>query len=133
MSFRYIFRTDTEEQAQGLVIDDFEINKYEGELKTIITAFDAAYTGDQEITINWITGLEYQCQKFILERSYTGFSSIAEVNATGVVSTVPQHYTEVDQNLRDVIYYRLKVINDNPGIGYHLEFYTPIIVVRKRG
>ncbi len=133
VSFRYVFRSDAEEQAQGLVIDDFEVSKYEGELKTMITIFNADYSGEQEITINWTTGIEYQCQKFILERSYTGFgfTEVTQINATGGVSTVAQHYTVMDQSLRNVIYYRLKVINDNPDIDYHLEFYTETIVVRR--
>lgn len=131
--FRYIFKSDAALQSQGLVIDDFEVSKYEGELKTTLTAFTADYTGSQEVTIHWSTGIEYQCQKFILERSYTGivFAPIDEVSALGVVSTIPQHYTSLDQNMHDVIYYRLNVVNDNPDIGYHDEFYTKTIVVRK--
>jgi PKD repeat protein len=133
VSFRYVFRSDNEEQAQGLVIDDFEVSKYEGELKTNVTIFNVAYTGDQEVTINWTTGIEYQCQKFILERSYTGigFSEISEVNATGGVTTLAQNYSLMDQNLHDLIYYRLKVINDNPAIDYHYEFYTEPIVLQR--
>ncbi|MGB4850265.1 MAG: PKD domain-containing protein [Saprospiraceae bacterium] len=133
VSFKYIFKSDASEQAQGLVIDDFEVSKYEGELKTNVTAFSADYNGSQEVTINWTTGIEYQCQKFILERSYTGidYTQIDEVNAKGIVSTIPQHYTSLDQSLRNVIYYRLNVINDNPAIGYHDEFYTNTIVVRR--
>ncbi|MEO6132008.1 MAG: PKD domain-containing protein, partial [Saprospiraceae bacterium] len=73
VSFRFVFKSDAEEQAQGLAIDDFEVTKFDGELKTTVTTFTADYTGDQEVTLNWTTGLEYQCQKFILERSYTGF------------------------------------------------------------
>ena len=99
----------------------------------MVTIFNADYTSQQEITINWTTGIEYQCQKFILERSFTGggFTQMAQFNATGVVSTVAQQYQVLDQSLRDIIYYRLKVINDNPAIGYHLEFYTDPVVVRK--
>jgi hypothetical protein len=47
------------------------------------------------------------------------------------VSTFANTYTKIDQSLRDVIYYRLKVINENPDIDYFLEFYTDTIVVRK--
>lgn len=133
VSFRYIFRSDAEEPAQGLAIDNFEVTRYEGELKTNVTVFNAAYTADQEVTVNWTTGIEYQCKRFILERSYTGFgfSEVANLPAKGVVSTFANTYTKVDQSLRDVIYYRLKVINENPDIDYFLEFYTDTIVVRK--
>ncbi len=133
VSFRYIFRSNYEVQAQGLAIDDFEITKYEGELKTTVTIFNAGYTGEQDVTINWITGIEYQCQKFILERSYTGFgfTQVGELPAAGVVSTFANEYTWIDKSLRKVIYYRLKVINENPDINYFFEFYTDTIVVRR--
>ncbi|MDQ3016972.1 MAG: PKD domain-containing protein, partial [Bacteroidota bacterium] len=133
VAFRFVFRSDERDPAQGLAIDDVELTKYEGELKTTVTVFNASYTGDQEVTINWTTGLEYQAKQFILERSYTGFKfdTIAIVNATGGISTVAQNYQWVDPNLRNVIYYRLRVISDNPSIPYHYEFYTPTIVVRR--
>ncbi|HQW24777.1 MAG TPA: PKD domain-containing protein [Saprospiraceae bacterium] len=133
VSFRYIFRSDDEEQAQGFAIDNFEITRYEGELETNVTVFDAGYTGEQEVTVNWATGIEYQCQEFRLERSYTGFgfTEVANIPAKGIVSTFANTYSTTDQSLRDIIYYRLKVINDNPDIGYHLEFYTDTIVVIK--
>jgi PKD repeat protein len=133
VAFRFVFRSDDEEQAQGLAIDDFEVTKYDGELVTRVTEFTADYTGDQTITLNWTTAIEYQCQKFFVERSTTGFgfSEVGQVNAKGVVSTFPNMYETVDQSLRNVIYYRLRVVNDNPNIGYHHEFYTDTIVVRR--
>lgn len=133
VSFRFVFRTDDEEQAQGFAIDDVEIFRYEGELKTTVTEFKAEYTGDQEVSINWTTGLEYQCKKFFLERSYTGFgfTQIAEFNAKGGVSTFPQAYAHTDPNLRSVIFYRMRVRNENPGLNYFYEFYTDTIVVRR--
>ncbi|MEO5906155.1 MAG: T9SS type A sorting domain-containing protein, partial [Saprospiraceae bacterium] len=133
VSFRFVFRSDRSEQAQGIVIDDFEITKYQGPLQTTITVFAAQYDLNQDITLNWTTGIEYQAKQFILERSFTGFGfeHVATLNATGVVSTVPQEYSRVDQSLRDLVYYRIKVINDNPEIGYHHEFYSDTIVVRR--
>ena len=133
VSFRYVFRSDKSEPAQGLAIDDFEVTKYEGELKTTVTTFAANYTGDQEVTVNWTTGLEYQCQKFILERSYTGFgfTPVGEIPAKGIVSTFANAYTKIDQSLHNIIYYRLNVINENPDIDYALSFYTDTIVVRR--
>jgi len=133
VSFRYVFRADDEEPAQGFAIDNFEITRYEGELETNVTVFNAGYTSEQEVTVNWATGIEYQCKEFILERSYTGFgfTPVANIPAKGVVSTFANTYSTIDQSLRDIIYYRLKVINDNPEIDYHLEFYTDTIVVIK--
>lgn len=133
VSFRYVFRSDGDEPAQGLVIDDFEVTKYEGELETKVTIFSAEYTDEQEVTVKWTTGVEYQAKRFILERSYTGFgfTEVGTLNATGVISTVAQQYQWIDQSLRNVIYYRLKVINDNPDLNYHYEFYTDTIVLRR--
>jgi PKD repeat protein len=133
VSFRFVFRSDGSDPAQGLAIDDFSVTKYEGELKTNITIFNADYTGDQEITLNWTTGIEYQCQQIYVERSFTGlgFTSVAELDAKGVVSTFPHTYTTTDQSLRNVIYYRLRVVNDNPSIPYNYEFYSDTIIVRR--
>ncbi len=133
VAFRFVFRSDADEVAQGLAIDDFQITRYEGELQTTVTVFNADYTDDQEITINWTTGVEYHAQEFVLERSFTGFefTEIARLDAKAGTSTVAQNYQWVDQSLRNVIFYRIKVINDNPDINYHLEFYTQTIVVRR--
>jgi len=133
VSFRFVFRTDKEEQAQGFALDDIEIFKYEGDLRTTVTKFSAEYVGDQEVKIDWTTGLEYQCRKFYLERSYTGFgfTQIAELNAKGGVSTFPQNYTHSDPNLRSVIFYRMRVLNENTDLDYFYEFYTDTIVVRR--
>ena len=133
VSFRYVFRSDAVEQAQGLAIDDFEITKFDGELKTTITNFHAEYTGEQEITIQWTTGIEYHADEFILERSFTGFAfeEIAHVTAKGGITTVDQSYEWKDQSLRSVIFYRLRSINDNADLNYHYEFYSDVIVVRR--
>ncbi len=133
VSFRFVFQSDSEIQAQGVAIDDVEVTKFEGELKTTVTVFNAGYTGDQEITINWTTGVEYQCKRFLVERSFTGFgfSEVANQPAKSGVSTFATQYTRVDQSLRNVIYYRLKVINENTDLGYAYDFYSDTIVVRR--
>ncbi len=133
VSFRFVFQSDTEIEAQGLAIDDMEVTRYEGELKTNVTVFNASYTGDQEITINWTTGIEYQCKRFLIERSYNGFgfTEVANQPAKSGVSTFATPYTRIDQSLNNVIYYRLKVINENADIGYSYDFYSDTIVVRR--
>lgn len=132
--FRYVFKSDFIVQSKGLAIDNFEITRYDGELKTTITKFNAMYTGDQDITVDWETGIEYQCRKFILERSYTGlgFTPVIDEPAVGIVSTFPHEYTRIDKSLRKVIYYRLNVINENPSLDYSYSFYTDTIVVRRQ-
>jgi PKD repeat protein len=39
VSFRYVFRSDASEPAQGFAIDNFEVTRYDGELKTNVTVF----------------------------------------------------------------------------------------------
>jgi PKD repeat protein len=133
VSFRFVFRSDEADPAQGLAIDDFQVTKFDGELKTVVTVFTADYTGDQEVTLNWTTGLEYQAQKFYIERSFTGFgfTQVGQVNAKGVVSTFPHTYEAMDQSLRNVIYYRLRVVNENATLPYYYEFYSDTIIVRR--
>lgn len=133
VAFRYVFRTNNSDPAQGLVIDDFEIYKFDGELQTTVTEFTAEYTDEQEVTVKWTTGIEYQARELILERSYNGFTfeEVNTQNAKGVVSIFPQNYEYADQNLRNVIYYRLFVKNENVDLGYNYEFYTDTIVVRR--
>jgi hypothetical protein len=129
VSFRFVFRSDGSEQAQGLAIDDFEVTKFEGELKTTLTSFEAELTGEQEQTIRWTTGIEYNADKFILEKSFTGFKfdTVAQVNAKGRTSTVSQFYEWEDHSPWNVIYYRLHVISTNPDEN----FYSDVIVVRR--
>jgi PKD repeat protein len=133
VSFRFVFRSDDDTPAQGVAIDDVQLTKYQGELKTIVTVFNAQYTADDEVEINWTTGLEYQCQYFTIERSYTGFGfePVGTVNAKGVVSTFPRQYKYTDLSLRSVIFYRLHVVNANPEIDYAYDYYTDTVVVRR--
>ncbi len=133
VSFRFVFRADNEEQAQGLAIDDVQVTKYDGPLQTNVTVFNASYTGEQEITVNWTTGIEYQCQEFVLERSFTGFgfTEVSNTPSKSKTSTFATQYSRTDQTLRNVIYYRLKVINENPDIDYAYTFYSDTIVVRR--
>ena len=133
VSFRFVFRSDNIGQGRGLAIDNFQIVKYSDELKTWITKFNASYTGDQDVTVVWATGIESQCQKFILERSYTGlgFLPVLEEPAAGVLSTFPHEYTRIDKSLRKVIYSRLHVINENHTLNYQYDFYTDTLVVRR--
>lgn len=133
VSFRFVFRSDGSEPAQGVAIDDFEVTRYEGELQTTVTVFNANYTGEQEITVNWTTGIEYQAKEFILERSFTGFgfTPVSETPAKSGVSSFATEYTRTDQSLQEIIYYRLKVINENAAINYAYTFYSDTIVVRR--
>lgn len=132
VSFRFVFRSDDEEQAQGLAIDDVELTKYEGDLKTRVTVFEGAFVDDDVVTLNWTTSPEFHCKEFIVERSYTGFlfSEVDNVPAKGVVSTFPRQYEFNDLTLHDIIYYRLKVINETDD-NANDDFYTDTIILRR--
>jgi hypothetical protein len=134
VAFRFVFKANNEIPAQGLAIDDFRITRYEGPLKTTITEFKANYTGIQQVTIDWTTGVEYFCRRFILERSFNGFDFdvVGQLNAAGVVSSFPRSYSRTDESLRAVTYYRLKVISEDTTTGYYDEFYTPVAIVRRQ-
>lgn len=134
VSFRFVFRSDNVDQAQGVAIDDFQITKYDGELKTTVTVFNAEYTGNQEIAINWATGIEYQCKEFLLERSDNGFAfeQFAQTPAKGIVSTFANEYSRTTNNLQDIIYFRMKVINENVDLGYSYDFYTDTLVLLRK-
>jgi hypothetical protein len=133
VSFRFVFRSDSADPAQGVAIDDVQLTKYTGDLKTTVTVFDAAYNDDGEVEVTWTTGLEYHCKRFEIERSLTGltFGKIATVNAKGGTSTFPREYEHKELNVHNLIYYRMKVINENTALGYYYEFYTDTVIVRR--
>lgn len=133
VAFRFVFRSNNSDQAQGLALDDFEISKFTGDLKTTVTSFTAEYTGEQEVTVKWATGIEYYCKEITLERSFNGiiFEQVNKQNAKGGLSSFPNTYQHKDQSLRNVIFYRLLVKNENVDLGYEYEFYSDTIVVRR--
>ena len=133
-AIRIVFRSEATGLHAGVAIDDFEITKFEGELQTALTSFTAAFEGDKDIEVKWATRPEYFCDRFELERSINGrdFEFIAEIDARGFVSDLENKYTYIDQGGRDLYFYRLKVISDDPNSDYYDEFYSQTITVRRR-
>jgi hypothetical protein len=133
VAFRFVFKAGATGNFRGIAIDDIEITKYDGELKTDLLSFSGEYTEPTEITLTWLTQPEYHCYKFEVERSINGFDfeEIETIFATGGTSTDIQSYDITTLAQRSLYFYRIKVINENNSLDYNYEFYSPTIVMRK--
>ncbi len=133
VAFRFVFKSDSGGNHTGAVIDDVQISKYEGELVTQLTEFTGAFKGLSEVLINFSTLPEYYCKRFELEISENGIDFEQEdiIYATGGITTEPQIYSNEVSTLKDLLFFRLKVINENNALGYSHEFYSPIVAVSR--
>lgn len=133
VAFRIVFQSDGSGVHAGVVLDDVRINKYEGELVTQLVNFRGSFPNTTEIRLDWDTELEYYCRQFEVERSINGrdFEKIATVNATGILTAFQQSYTQTSLGLRNLYFFRLKVINENTPTGYNYVFYSPIIAMQR--
>lgn len=134
VAFRFVFRSDGIGNHVGLAIDDVSVSKYEGELATRLTRFEAKYVnGAESVQLDWTTQPEYFCTRIEVERSVNGrdFERIAIQNATGGRTADPQIYDHTSLAQRNLYFYRLKVINEEPAIGYAYEFYSPVLVMQR--
>lgn len=133
VAFRFVFRSENTGNYRGLAIDDVEVSALVGNLKTELTTFTGDYTDDLEITVNWSTKPEYYCTSFELERSINGkdFETISTIDSKGYLTNDKKNYSLTTNGARSLYYYRLKVINENPDIDYYLEFYSPMIIIRR--
>ncbi len=133
VAFRFVFRSDNFGNHTGFAIDDVQITKFEGELATRLLKFEGEYTGPETITIDWTTEPEYKCVRFELMRSTDGrnFELIETLPATGGTTANLQSYLYDDFAQRNLYFYQLKVINEDPDIDYSFVFESPVIVVRR--
>ncbi len=134
VAFRFVFRSDGIGSHTGLAIDDVRIDKYEGELITRLTRFEGAFvSGATSVKLDWNTQPEYFCKRIEVERSLNGrdFERIAVLNATGGRTLEPQSYTHTSLAQRNLYFYRLKIINEEPAINYQHEFYSPVIIMQR--
>lgn len=134
VAFRFVFRSDNGGNHIGLAIDDVQVDKYEGELKTQLIRFEGSYvSGATSVKLDWTTLPEYYCTRIEVERSVNGreFERITSLDATGGLSADPQLYTHTSLAQRSLYFYRLKVISEEPSIGYSYEFYSPVIAMQR--
>lgn len=133
VAFRFVAKSDATGIAPGLAIDDVQITKYNGVLQTTLTEWTAAFSQSTNISLNWTTQPEYNCQRFEIYRSEDGknYEKIEDVSATGKTTELPQTYEYDLLGQRNLYFFQLKVINENTQTGYFYEFWSPIRTVRR--
>jgi len=133
VAFRFVFKSNDVGNHPGVVIDDVEIKKYEGDLATRIVSLSAGYTGSEEITVEWVTEPEYYATRFVVERSLNGrdYDEVAKVEAKGRLTNRVQSYTQPTLGIRNLYFYRIRSLNENKSTSYVYEFTTPPVVVRR--
>ncbi|NJL74860.1 MAG: T9SS type A sorting domain-containing protein [Saprospiraceae bacterium] len=133
VAFRFVFRSNDVGNHPGVVIDDVEIKKYEGELATQIVSLTADYTSSEEITVEWVTQPEYFATRFVVERSLNGrdYEEVAKVEALGKLTSRVQSYEQATLGIRNLYFYRIRSLNENRSEAYSYEFTTPPVVVRR--
>jgi hypothetical protein len=133
VGFRFVFKSDDEDNQIGVAIDDFTIQKFDGDPQTEIVNQNAEYTADSEMTISWSTSPEYQADKFEIERSFNGvtYEVIKTIPAKGKNTLQSQSYTLSYSELRPLLFFRIRSINKNDALGYNYDFYAPTMVVRR--
>lgn len=135
VAFRIVFQgVKGDGNFRGLAIDDIQITKYEGQLQTTLLGFAGEYETPTQARLYWSTQPEYFCKKFDVERSFNGkdFEVIETVAAEGDVSALLHEYEISTLAQNKLIFYRLKVINENVATDYSYEFYSPTIVMRRK-
>jgi hypothetical protein len=138
VAFRFVFRTTQDPMipsGAGIAIDDIELSKYEGELKTVVVnqsgAFDKAGTS---IDIKFQTQPEYFAKKYELEMSSNGrtFKTVASLNAKGISSEELIDYaSRIAGTPFDIYYFRVKALNEDALSNYKLDFYSQPFVVKR--
>jgi hypothetical protein len=134
VAFRVVFRSDGVGSHVGVVLDDFRVDKYEGELITQLIRFEGVFTsGATAAKLDWTTEPEYFCKRIEVERSLNGrdFERIAIIDATGGRTLEPQVYSHTSLAQRNLYFYRLKVINEEPSINYQYTFYSNVIALQR--
>ncbi len=93
-----------------------------------LSNFSANLQPNNTVKINWQTSVEFNNDKFTIERSANGadWVSIAEVAGKGSINGAAQNYSAIDPApLPQVSYYRLKQTDRNGQV-----FYSDIITVK---
>ena len=136
VAFRFAFRSVDFIPSYGLAIDDVEISRYDGELKTAVTKKSGAFnTNGGSISITFETQPEYFAQKFYIEMSENGrdFTVVDSVNAkSGTSAEATEYVRTINGTRRDVYFFRIKSVNANPATAYSYTFTTPIFVVKRK-
>ncbi len=136
VAFRFVFKSDGDNVAgAGVAIDDVEVSRYEGELKTSITTQAGSFAKTQtSIDVNFKTQPEYFAKTFELEMSENGknYKKIATFTAKGESTEELLDYAyRLNGTPFDIYFFRVKSINEDAPSNYKYSFYsTPFVVKR---
>ena len=136
VAFRFVFKSDSDTaNGAGVAIDDVELSKFEGELKTVVINQSGSFskTGTS-IDVKFQTQPEFYAKTFELEMSENGrtFRKVATLSAKGVSTEDLTDYTHrIDGTPFDIYYFRVKVLNEDAPSNYKLDFYSQPFVVKR--
>lgn len=129
VAFRFVFKSDYYGSHAGVLIDDVQISKFDGELKTVLIDNTAAFSDNQGIAINvnWSTLPEYKCKKFEVEYSDNAkdFVKSGTVIPNGTTATRQNYSHQIKATNKALYFVRIKVINE------YDTSYSSIMVVKK--
>ncbi len=133
VAFRFVFRSDSETRYPGLAIDDIEVRALTEGLATNVISLTAQFKNQDEVELNWITGVEYRCQGFEIETSKNGrdFDLVtlpySFTDGQGYSAEQTGYLLTPDQPFKlDLYYFRLKVYDFDGEF-----FYTETLVLKR--
>jgi hypothetical protein len=132
VAFRFVFKSSDQEPLRpGIAIDDVELTKYTGELKTFVINQGGEFTKNlSAIDVKFQTQPEYLAKAFQVEVSTNGrnYTILNTQPAKGRSSEELQDYaTKYEGANFNIYYFKVKVLHDDST----LNFYTPPFVVKK--
>ncbi len=135
VAFRFMFRSTDFLPSTGIAIDDVEISKYEGALRTAFVSISGVFTNTQtSIDISFSTQPEYFAQSFDIEISENAqtFRKVGTLKPQGYTSADLHNYTfRVDGTPLDVYYFRIKSYSADPSTNYTDTIVSPIFAVNR--
>jgi PKD domain len=132
VAFRFVFKSSDQEPLRpGIALDDIELSKYTGELKTFVVNQGGEFTKSlSAIDVKFQTQPEYLAKAFQVEVSTNGrnYTILNTQPAKGRSSEELQDYaTKYEGANFNIYYFKVKVLHDDST----LNFYTPPFVVKK--
>ncbi len=135
VAFRFMFLSTDFIPSTGIAIDDVEISKYDGALRTAFVSASGVYANTQtSIDISFSTQPEYFAQSFDIELSDNAvtFRKVGTLKPTGFTTTDLQTYTfRVDGTPLDVYYFRIKAHSSDAATNYSDTIISPVFAVNR--
>ena len=135
VAFRFMFRSTDFIPSTGIAIDDVEISKYDGALRTAFVSESGVFANTgTSIDISLSTQPEYFAQSFDIEISENGvtFRKAGTLKPTGFTTTDLQNYTfRVDGTPLDIYYFRIKAYSSDVISNYSDTIVSPIFAVNR--